>query len=47
MLLIENIKEIIQDVKTQFSSKFEMKCLGAMNFILDMEMKRNQTNKKL
>jgi hypothetical protein len=29
MLLIGNNKEIIQDVKTQFSSKFDMKDLGA------------------
>jgi hypothetical protein len=29
MLLIGNNKEIIQDVKTQLSSKFDMKDLGA------------------
>jgi hypothetical protein len=36
MLMIGNNKEIIQDVKTQFSSKFDMKDLGASNFILGM-----------
>jgi uncharacterized protein (DUF2249 family) len=41
-----NNKEIIQDVKTQLSSKFEMKDLGATNFILSMEIKRDQENKK-
>jgi hypothetical protein len=34
MLLIGNNKEIIQDVKNQFSSKFDMKDLNASNFIL-------------
>jgi hypothetical protein len=41
MLLIGNNKEIIQDVKTQLSSKFDMKDLGASNFILGMEIKRD------
>jgi hypothetical protein len=47
MLMIGNNKEIIQDVKTQLSFKFEMKDLGAANFILGMEIKRDRTNKKL
>jgi hypothetical protein len=47
MLLIGNNKEIIQDVKTQLSSKFDMKDLGAANFILGMEIKRDRKNKKL
>ena len=47
MLLIGNNKEIIQDVKTQLSSKFDMKDLGAMNFILAMEIKRDRANIKL
>jgi hypothetical protein len=42
LLLIGNTKEIIQDVKTSFSSKFDMKDLGAKNFILGMEIKRDQ-----
>ena len=46
MLLIGN-KEIIQDVKTQFSSKFGMKDLGASNFILGMEIKRDRKRRKL
>jgi len=39
MLLVGNDKEIIQDLKTQLSSKFEMKDLGATNYILGMEIK--------
>jgi hypothetical protein len=47
MLLIGNNKEIIQDVKTDFSSKFDMKDLDALNFILGMEIKRDQKKRKL
>jgi hypothetical protein len=47
MLLIGNNTEIIQDVKTQFSSRFDMKDLGASNFILSMEIKRDQKKRKL
>jgi hypothetical protein len=36
MLLIGNNKEIIQDVKTQLSSKFDMKDFDASNLILSM-----------
>ena len=39
MLLVGNDKEIIQDLKTQLSSKFDMKDLGAANYILGMELK--------
>jgi hypothetical protein len=47
MLLIGNNKEIIQDVKTRLSSKFNMKDLGASNFILGMEIKRDWKKRKL
>jgi hypothetical protein len=47
MLLIGNNKEIIKEVKTQLSSKFDMKDLGATNFILGMEIKRYWENMKL
>jgi hypothetical protein len=47
MLLIGNNKEIIQDVKTQLSSKFDMKDIDASNFILDMEIKRDKKKRKL
>jgi hypothetical protein len=40
MLLIGNNKEIIQDVKNELSSKFDMKDLGSSNFILGMEIKK-------
>jgi hypothetical protein len=47
MLLIRNNKEINQDVKNQLSSKFDMKDLGASNFILGMQIKRDQKKRKL
>jgi hypothetical protein len=47
MLLIGNNKEIIQDVKNELCSKFDMKGLGATNFILGMEIKRDRENRKL
>eukprot|EP00253_Pinus_taeda_P003251 PITA_03251 len=43
MLLVGNDKEIIQDLKTDLSSKSDMKYLGAANYILGMEIKRDQT----
>ena len=42
MLLVGNDKEIIQYLKTQLSSKFDMKDLGAENYILGMEIKRDR-----
>eukprot|EP00253_Pinus_taeda_P022871 PITA_22871 len=47
MLLVGNDKEIIHDLKTQFSSKFDMKDIGATSYILDMEIKRDQAKMKL
>eukprot|EP00253_Pinus_taeda_P022579 PITA_22579 len=47
MLVVGNDKEIIQDLKTQLSSKFDMKDLGAANYILGMEIKRDQAKRKL
>jgi hypothetical protein len=47
MFFIGNDKEIIQDVKTQFSSKFDIKDLNAINFISSMEIKRDWENNKL
>eukprot|EP00253_Pinus_taeda_P034792 PITA_34792 len=47
MLLVGNDKEIVQDLKTQFSSKFDMKDLGAANYILGMEIKRDRAKRKL
>ena len=38
MLLVRNDEEIIWDLKTQLSSKFEMKDLGTANYILVMEI---------
>jgi hypothetical protein len=39
--------DVIKEVKSQLSSKFDMKDLGAANFILGMEIKRDCANKKL
>ena len=47
MLLIGNNKDIIQDLKTQLFSKFDMKDLGAANYILGMEIKRDLAKRKL
>jgi len=47
MLLVGNDKEIIQDLKTHLSSKFDMKYLGAANYIFGMEIKRDQTKRKI
>ena len=40
MLQNENNKDTIKDVSTQLSSKFDIKDLGAANFILSMKIKR-------
>jgi hypothetical protein len=47
MLLVGNNMDVIKEVKSQLSSKFDMKDLGATNFILGMEMKRDRANMKL
>jgi hypothetical protein len=47
MLYIGNNKEIIQDVKTQLSYKFDMKDIGTSNFFLGMEIKRDRKKRKL
>jgi hypothetical protein len=47
MLLIGKNKEIIENVKTQLSSKFDMKDLGSSNFILGMKIKRDWKKKKI
>lgn len=47
MLLVGNEKEIIQDLKTRLSSKFDMKDFGAANYILGMEIKRDRAKRKL
>jgi hypothetical protein len=47
MLLVGNNMDVIKEVKSQLSSKFDMKDLGAPNFILGMEIKRDRANRKL
>jgi hypothetical protein len=47
MLLVGNNMDVIKEVKSQLSSKFDMKDLGAAKFILRMEIKRDRANMKL
>ena len=47
MLLVGNNMDVIKEVKSHLSSKFDMKNLGATNFILGMKIKRDRANKKL
>ena len=47
MFLVGNDKEIIQVLKTQLSSKFDMKDLGVANYILGMEIIRDRAERKL
>jgi hypothetical protein len=47
MLLVGNNMDVIKEVKLQLSSKFDMKDLGAANFILGMEIKRDCASRKL
>ena len=39
MLLTRNNKVVIKEIKSYLSYKFDMKDLGATNFILSMEIK--------
>jgi hypothetical protein len=47
MLLVGNNMDVIKEVKSQLSSKFDMKYIGVANFILGMDIKRDRANKKL
>jgi hypothetical protein len=47
MLLVGNNMDVIKEVKSQLSSKFDMNDLGVANFILGMEIKRDRANNKL
>jgi hypothetical protein len=47
MLLVGNNLDVIKEVKSQLSSKFDMKDIGAANFIMGMEIKRDRANRKL
>ena len=47
MLLVQNDKEIIQDLKNHLFSKFDMKDLGVATYILGMEIKRYREKRKL
>jgi hypothetical protein len=47
MLLVGNNMNVIKEVKSQLSCKFDMKDLSATIFILGMEIKTNHTNMKV
>jgi hypothetical protein len=47
LLLVANNMDVIKEVKSQLSSKFDMNGLGVANFILGMEIKRDHANMKL
>jgi hypothetical protein len=47
MLLIGNNMDTIKEVKKQLSSKYNMKDLNAINFIMGMEIKRDREIRKL
>ena len=47
MFLVGNNMEVIKEVKTHLSSKFDMRDLSASNLILGMEIKRNHADRKL
>ena len=47
MFLIGNNMYAIKEMKKKLSSKFDMKDLDASNFILGMEIKRDQAARKL
>jgi hypothetical protein len=47
MLLIGNNMDAINKVKKQLSSNFNMKDLGATNFIMGMEIKRDRATRKI
>ena len=44
MLLIGNNKDVIKEVKSQLSSKFDMKDLDVANFTVEMEIRRDRAN---
>ena len=46
-MLIGNKKDVIKEVKSQLSSKFDMKDIGAANFILGMEIRRDRANRMI
>ena len=47
MLFIRSNKDVIKEVKSQLSSKFDMKDLDATNFILGMEIRRDRAHKMI
>jgi hypothetical protein len=47
MLLIENHMDAIKEVKKKLSSKFDIKDLGATNFIMGMDIKRDRVVRNL
>ena len=47
MLLIGNNMDAIKEVKKKLSSNLDMKELGVANFIMGMEIERDQVSRKI
>jgi hypothetical protein len=47
VLFFGNDVDVISDLKSQHSTRFDMKDLGVANYILGMETGRDRMNKKL
>ena len=46
-MLVGNNMNLIKEVKQQLSSKFNMKVLKAVHFILGMDIERDRENKMI
>ena len=47
MLFVGNNMDVIKEVKTKLSSKFDMKDASDSNLILGMDIKRNYVDRKI
>jgi hypothetical protein len=47
MLFFGNSKDVICDLKSQLSSRFDMKNFGVAKYILGMDIRRHRENKRI
>lgn len=47
MLLVVDNLDLVKEAKSQLSSKFDMKDIGATHFILGMDIKRDRSGRRL
>jgi hypothetical protein len=47
MLFFGNNKDAVHDLKSQLSTQFDMRDLGAIKYILGLEIRRDRANIKL